>query len=139
MLGADKVSLRSLDILTAKEGDVLKGMLLNSSMCDGEMYFSTIKPNAVKAWKCHQVASLNLFVPAGLVRFVTMESGEFQTYLLGRSSPYHGRLFIPPGIWFGFEGLSSDESVIVSLSNMRHDGSEVLRKEIDDLSFDWKG
>ena len=36
----------------------------------GECYFSEMVPNAVKAWKCHQVQTQNLAVPVGRVRFV---------------------------------------------------------------------
>ena len=36
----------------------------------GEAYFSTIEPNAIKAWKCHREMVLNILVPIGEVKFI---------------------------------------------------------------------
>ena len=36
----------------------------------GEVYFSCIENNGIKAWKCHQRMTLNLGVPIGKVNFV---------------------------------------------------------------------
>ena len=35
-----------------------------------EAYFSWINEGVIKAWKCHQIMTLNLVVPLGEIRFV---------------------------------------------------------------------
>ena len=39
-------------------------------------------------------------------------------------------LFIKPNIWFGFKGLSENNSLI-NISNILHDDKEVLKKKYD--------
>ena len=48
------------------------------------------------------------------------------------------RLTVPPGLWFGFKGLSSEESIILNISNMMHSDEEVERKKTNDIEYDWK-
>ena len=50
--------------------------------------------------------------------------------------PYF-RLSVPPGIWFGFKGLSSDLNLICNVSNIPHDTYEVLRKEVNQIDITW--
>ena len=34
------------------------------------------------------------------------------------------RLFVPPKIWFAFQGLYKGESIILNISNIQHDPKE---------------
>ena len=43
----------------------------------GEVYFSKIEPNAIKAWKRHKEMTLNLVVPVGKIRFVLYDDRKF--------------------------------------------------------------
>ena len=42
----------------------------------GEVYFSSIKPKSVKAWKLHKKMTLNIVVPVGKVRFALFDDSE---------------------------------------------------------------
>ena len=55
-----------------ERGKVMHMMRSDSPIFDafGEIYFSWVEKNAVKAWKKHTRMSMNLVVPVGLVRFV---------------------------------------------------------------------
>jgi dTDP-4-dehydrorhamnose 3,5-epimerase len=46
-------------------------------------------------------------------------------------------LTVPPGIWFGFKGISDDLNLICNVANMSHDPNEVMRKDIDEIKMDW--
>jgi len=133
-----------LKILKADSGSVYHG-LKNSDkgfIEFGEVYFSSVNKNAIKAWKLHQRMTLNLFVPLGEVLFYFIDGREnsdsynniFKTIL--SQEPYN-RLTIPPGIWFGFKGLSNYLNLICNVADIPHDPKEVLRKEIDEIEADW--
>ena len=44
---------------------------------------------------------------------------------------------MPPGIWFGFKGLSSNMNLVCNVANIAHDPNEVVRKKIDEIKIDW--
>jgi dTDP-4-dehydrorhamnose 3,5-epimerase len=40
-------------------------------------------------------------------------------------------------IWMGFQGLSSNGSMLLNIANIVHDPEEVDRKDINEIEFDW--
>ena len=60
-----------LNIIEAESGTVLHALKKTDPEFKefGEVYFSTVIKNAVKAWKLHQHMTLNLIVPVGSVLF----------------------------------------------------------------------
>lgn len=106
----------------------------------GEVYFSTVHPGAVKAWKVHTRMTMNLTVPVGCVRFVLFDDradsptrGEVQEVVL--SPERHALLTVPPGIWNGFRGEGEITSVIVNCADIAHDPAEALRVESESPSI----
>ena len=112
----------------------------------GEVYISTVRAGIVKAWKKHLEMTQSLAVPFGKVLFVCYDhrplSKTFKniaTIELGQD-PY-GMLRIPPGIWYGFQGISSDQdSVIVNCADMVHNPAEVVRLDATspEIPYTWK-
>ena len=104
----------------------------------GEAYFSWISAGAVKAWKRHTQMTMNLVVPVGQVRFVfhLNASDEFRVEEIG--SHRYSRLTVPPGIWFGFQGLDAPQSLLLNIANIAHDPNEAERKSIAEIDFVWK-
>ena len=47
-------------------------------------------------------------------------------------------LTVPPGIWFGFQGISDSDSMILNLANLPHDPAEVERKMKEEVHFKWR-
>ena len=108
----------------------------------GEAYFSSCDYQAVKAWKLHKFMTLNLIVIVGSIRFVlhdmreeSVTRGQFAQYTLSLSN--YGRLTVPPNIWFGFQGLADKRSVVLNIADICHDPSEVERKDVNEICFDW--
>ena len=104
----------------------------------GEVYFSWVEQGAIKAWKCHQHMTLNLVVPLGEISFVfhIKDQGNcFRTEIIGEEK--YARLTVPPGIWFGFQGRGSSQSLLMNLADMAHDPDEVLRKKTSDIVYNW--
>jgi dTDP-4-dehydrorhamnose 3,5-epimerase len=106
----------------------------------GEAYFSEVQPMKIKAWKRHRDMTLNLIVPFGKIRFVIFDdrmSGEnsYQEFTLSIEEYY--RLTIPPMVWLGFQGKAECNSMLLNIANLSHDPSEVDRKNIDEIEFNW--
>ena len=104
----------------------------------GEVYFSWVEPWAIKAWKCHQHMTLNLVVPLGEISFVFHIKDQencFRTENIGEEK--YVRLTVPPGIWFGFQGRGSGQSLLMNVADMAHDPDEVLRKKTSEIVYNW--
>ncbi|WP_428331701.1 hypothetical protein [Mucilaginibacter sp.] len=111
----------------------------------GECYFSTAKSNDPKAWKKHSNMTCNLFVPSGAVKFVFYDDrqgsesfGEIKEIVMSTNN--YGRLVIRPNIWFGFASIAEGaESIILNVSNMRHDPNESKRLEPGaiEIPYNW--
>ena len=104
----------------------------------GEAYFSIVKCGAIKAWKMHTQMTLNLIVPVGQVRFVfrTDDDNNGREELIGVAN--YSRLTVPPGIWFGFQGLATPSSLVLNIANIPHDPGECLHREINEIPYCWE-
>ena len=123
-------------------GEVLQALKSEESGYQGfgEVYFSWINRGSIKAWKMHSKMILNLIVPIGQVKFVFfIENGnddrEFRVIEIGENN--YQRLTVPAGIWFGFKGFGKTNSLVCNISNILHSESEVSRKHVDTIVFDW--
>ena len=108
----------------------------------GEVYFSKIEPNAIKAWKRHKEMTLNLVVPVGKIRFVLYDDRKFSNsydrfYEVTLSKENYCRLTVPPMIWMGFQCVGNVAAMVLNISNIPHQTNEVDKKEIEDILFNW--
>ena len=123
-------------------GEVLHGMKQSDVGYTGfgEAYFSWVSAGAIKAWKRHTQMTMNVVVPVGQVRFVfrcVNADGieEFRIEEIGVDR--YARLTVPPGIWFGFQGLHTPQSLLLNIANIPHDPNEVERLALTDINYDW--
>jgi len=135
----DRITLTPLKRISVAGGDVLHALkCTDAGFRDfGEAYFSMVQAGAVKAWKMHQRMTLNLVVPVGEVRFVFLaEDGKTQRKeIIGVT--HYARLTVPPGIWFGFQGLAAPFSLILNVADIPHDPDEVVGKSLEAFDYDW--
>jgi dTDP-4-dehydrorhamnose 3,5-epimerase len=120
-------------------GDVLHAMKCSDAgYADfGEAYFSLIEQGAIKAWKRHLSMTLNLVMPIGSAKFVFMdEGGIFREEVVGVDR--YVRLTVPPGIWFGLQGLAKSHSLILNVADIPHDPDEIERMGIDEIDYVWR-
>jgi len=109
----------------------------------GEAYFSTIEYGVVKAWKKHNKMALNLVVPIGEVRFVLFDDRDHSSskdtfFEISLSNSNYCRLTVPAGIWFGFQGMSEDKSMLINIASIPHDPDEVDRKAVNKIEYKWE-
>ena len=133
-----------LSIIDTKGGEVLHVMKKNDPCFSsfGEAYFSNVEPNAIKGWKLHRQMVLNLVVPVGAIKFVILDDrkdsktkGNFFKFVLSRIN--YGRLTVPPNLWFAFQGIDLNKSLLLNIANIVHDPEEVELKELNEIYFDW--
>ena len=123
-------------------GDVLHGMKKSDSGYTGfgDAYFSWVYDGSIKAWKRHSQMTMNVVVPLGQVRFVfryvnTDGIEEFRVEEIGVD--HYARLTVPPGIWFGFQGLAEPQSLVLNIASISHEPSEVERLALSDINYTW--
>jgi len=123
-------------------GDVLHGMKQSDAGYAGfgEVYFSWVSMDIVKAWKRHTQMTMNVAVPVGKVRFVfrcvnSDDIEEFRVEEIGEDR--YVRLTVPPGIWFGFQGLGTPQSLVMNIASIPHDPNEVERMLLSDINYKW--
>lgn len=120
-------------------GDVLHALKQHDQSFTGfgEAYFSFVAPDAVKAWKRHNRMTMNVVVPVGRVRFVfhVQDSDAYRVEDIGVDR--YARVTVPPGIWFGFQGLGESLNLILNIADVAHDPAEVDRLPISDIKYSW--
>ena len=130
--------------IATPSGDVLHGLKASAAGYTGfaEAYFSQIHQGALKSWRLHTLATLNLVVPVGSVRFVVYDdragsptTGAFEEYVVGHAN--YGRLTIWPGIWMAFQGLGPGTSTILSIIDREHDPAESSTREVETIPYAW--
>ncbi|MDA9981083.1 dTDP-4-dehydrorhamnose 3,5-epimerase [Pelagibacterales bacterium] len=128
-----------LSQIPAAGGDVFHAMKSTDLGYDGfgEAYFSWVDNKSVKAWKRHKNMTMNLIVPLGTIRFIFFETdlSVYQEKKIGTDN--YVRLTVPPGIWFGFQGVGLSNNLLLNIANIPHDPEEVEEKPINFFSFDW--
>jgi dTDP-4-dehydrorhamnose 3,5-epimerase len=112
----------------------------------GEVYFSTVKPGAVKAWKRHRETTLNIVCIFGEIRFVFFDDrpgsttfGEVSVVDLSPAPETYSILTVPPGLWAGFSGIAQVESMLCNCIDLPHDPAESDRLPADSptIPYSW--
>jgi len=82
---------------------------------------------------------MNMIVPVGEARIVFHigdRGGLFRSEIIGEESYF--RIYVPPGIWFGFQGIGKKQSLIMNFSDIVHDPNEVLHKPLNYFNYNWE-
>ena len=138
------VVIKPLNIVPVSGGDVFHALKSSDKEFAGfgEAYFSSVESGAIKAWKRHRYMWLNIVVPIGRIHFVLFddrcnrETPKFQEVVL--SVKNYSRLTIPPMIWFGFQGLSDQRSMLLNIADIPHSSGEVDHRSINKIDYMWE-
>ena len=127
-----------------------RGMILHMLRADdknykkfGEIYFSSINPNKIKAWHDHELMTLNYVAVYGNIKLVLYDDrdtsktkGMIQEIILSNQS--HFLVSIPPKIWNGFCSSNNKHAILANCSDIPHDKEEIKRLSYDDPKFPYK-
>ena len=141
------VGIQPLKEITDRLGSVLHMLRSDSPFFDkfGEIYFSEINPKTTKAWKLHEKVTQNITVPMGKIRLVIYDDrpessthGNTAEYQIGRNGNYY-LIHIPPMLWYGFQSLDNQKSLIANCTDLPHDPSESRLLPLDSgkIPFQW--
>ncbi len=140
-----KLKVYKRKIIKNKSGSVMK--IISKKDVNyhgfGETYFSTIKYKAVKGWKMHKRMHMNLVVPFGSIKFVFYDqrkfSKDYKKYIeVTLNSKNYNIIYVPPKIWFAFQGLEKTNNILLNFANIRHNDKEVLQKDIKEFKYSWR-
>ena len=139
------ITISPLKIITDNRGKVMHMLRSDSKVFKkfGEIYFSTIFENKIKAWHLHKESYLNYTCVSGSVKLVLFDNREgssskniYQEIILSQQN--YNLVTIPPNIWNGFKGLDFKESIIANCLTLPHHEKEMVRKDPDDKTFNYK-
>ena len=135
----NKIKVTPLKIIKLSAGNIMHALNKNElkNWIFGEAYFSKIKSGKIKAWKYHLKMILNLVVPYGKVKFIFYSQKDKNFKIVEIGEKKYSRLTIPPKIWFGFKGISKYESIILNVTNIKHNSNEILRCKKNKIDFYW--
>ena len=109
----------------------------------GEIYFSTIYRDAIKAWHLHKLMSLNYACMFGRIKMVIFDDregsatrGNLMEVFLGPDN--YSLVHVPPNVWNGFKGMAP-ESVVANCASHPHDPTHSLRMDPlkSTIPYDW--
>ena len=141
------VLIQSLNQIEDNRGSVLH-MIRNDGVLFekfGEVYFSEIHPGKVKAWKRQKKQTQNLAVPIGVIQLVIYDDrqksstrGNLAEFTVGRPGHY-SLIHIPPMLWYGFQSLNKQTSLIANCANRPHNPlqTETLPQDSDQIPYQW--
>ena len=136
------VTISKLKIIEDKRGKVMHMMRNDSKVFQsfGEIYFSTIYKDVIKAWHLHKEATLNYACVSGEVKLVLYDDrtesdsrGIYEEIFLTPENYF--LVTIPPNIWNGFKGLAKGESIIANCLNLPHNEKEMVRLDVENKRF----
>jgi dTDP-4-dehydrorhamnose 3,5-epimerase len=130
-----------------------RGAVLHMLRCDsplftqfGEIYFSLVFPGVVKAWKRHRQMTQHFAVPVGKIRLVLYDDralavsrGRLEEHILGQADHY-ALIRIPPLVWYGFQGVAAQPSLVANCTDLPYDPAEVenLPPNSPLLPYNWE-
>ena len=138
-MSLDNILITPLASIATAGGDVMHALKQSDAGYAGfgEAYFSWVEAGSVKAWKRHTRMTMNVVVPIGQVRFVFRLDGTYNFRIEEIGVNRYVRITVPPGIWFGFQGLSAPQSLVLNIANIPHDPNEVERHALSEIKYDW--
>lgn len=134
----DGVTITPLQQFSDYRGKVMK--FAYSTAANNEAYFSVIHPGMVKAWHLHKEMDLNYVCVYGKVLLVLKQmqaNKPLVTMEICLSPDDYKLVHIPAGIYNGFKGLGTTDSIIANLASIPHRDDEIIRFPVKYFQFDW--
>lgn len=111
----------------------------------GEIDFSAIYPDSVKAWHFHKKTTLNYAVIQGMIKLVlyddredSLTKGNLMELFIGEEN--YCLVKIPPKIWNGFKGIGNKPALVANCATLPYDPSEIVRISpfADRIPYNWR-
>jgi len=136
------VQLSDLRIIADEHGAVLHMLKSTDTTFAGfgEVYFSRISMGERKAWRRHHIATAQIAVPIGQVRFALYDDREESpthsvTWDITLGTSNYQLMTIPPRLWFAFCNVGVGDALIANCSSEPHDPARVDRQDLATTSI----
>ena len=141
------VKIIPLRIIPDERGAIMHGVRSDNILNDfGEVYFSKVYFQAIKAWHVHETLILNYICVFGQIKLVLHDlrensttKGETQEIFMGMDN--YCLVHIPPGIANGTKGLWDPYSIVCNVASEPHDpGIQYRRIHPDEgiIDYNWE-
>ncbi len=101
----------------------------------GEIYFTSLYPQVIKAWHIHTKMDCNYACIVGAVKVVLYDGrpasptrGVLEEFFLGE--PNYVLLHIPHGVTNGMQGISSQTAIVANCATLPHNPTEMQRLDL---------
>jgi len=146
MKNIQDVYVAPLKVIADERGKVMHMLRSDSPLFVqfGEIYFSFVNPDVIKAWKRHLKMTQHFAVPVGRIKLVMYDDREdspsrnkIEIIEIGEDN--YSLVRIPPLVWYGFQGISSTPAVIANCTDIPHDPTEGERLDLSDsrIPYSW--
>ena len=146
MSGIEGLRMSPLRRIPDERGAVFHMLRRDSDVFDrfGEVYFSQVYPNVVKAWHLHKRMTLNYAVPIGMIKLVCYDDrpgsatcGNVLEIFVGELD--YQLVTIPPMVWNGFKGVGTTPALVANCSTEPYDPDEIVRASphASHIPYDW--
>ena len=145
----DGVTVKKLKVNADARGRLMEVLRADDPLFKkfGQTYVTSVYPGVTKAWHCHRLQTDHMACVHGMVRLALYDGRE--------ESPTHGQVLevafgvhnpvlvvIPPGVWHGFQGLGTEESVVLNAPTELYNYTEPDELRLDPhdnkIPFDWR-
>lgn len=106
----------------------------------GEVYFSSVYPNAIKGWHIHNKMTLNYAVPVGNIKLVLYDDrgdsptkGVVQEIFMGPDNYF--LVSVPPRVWNGIKGIGTETALVANCATIAYAPGEVEKRSPFDPYF----
>lgn len=151
MQEAKRVHIDGVKVVPLRRIPDERGTILHMLRCTdshferfGEIYFSTVYPNAIKGWHRHRDMTLNYACVFGRIKLVLFDDRDNSPTRGGLMELFpgpadHFLVVIPPLVWNGFKGLSEPFAMVANCCTHPHDParSERLDPYTNPIPYDW--
>ncbi len=112
----------------------------------GQVYMTTVYPGVVKAWHYHKKQTDNLAVVRGMLKLALYDDregsptrGQLDELFIGEHNPCLVR--IPPMVYHGFKGISTEETVVINCPTEPYNHADPdeyrIEAHTDKIPYEW--
>lgn len=115
-------------------------MKLHSPFTVKDVYVTTVRHGAIKAWHGYETKHIYWTVLKGVVQLALYDSRKdsrtykvTDTLYLGEGSYFS--VLVPPGVFNGFKGISQEDAIILVQATETY--GQIYREPYDSFDYDW--
>lgn len=140
------VIIKRLDRIPDERGTIYHMLRSDDKLFEkfGEIYFSKVNPGVIKGWHRHKKMTLNYAVILGMIKLVLYDNRERSSTRGNSLEIFTGDdnyllIKIPPLVWNGFKGISSQPAIVANCASLAHEKEEIERLDpfSKKIPYDW--